>query len=129
MKRTRSHCSGSRPPAGTAYNDRVTDRVLPVVAGLAYIECVRRLPSQFTATLQPEPQNRFNHRAVAILVNGEKVGYLPPELSRRYWRADNAAVECAGRRAPMSATEDTGVMILLDFSSCPPPAPPGDDAQ
>jgi hypothetical protein len=106
----------------------VTDRLLPVVAGLAYIERVQRLASHFTATLLPEPQNRFNHRAVAVLVNGQKVGYLPPELSRHYWRADDAAVECAGRRAPISATEDTGVMILLDFSSCPPSAPPGDDA-
>jgi hypothetical protein len=98
----------------------VTDRHLPVVAGLAYVERMQRLPSQFTATLQPEAQNRFNHRAVAVLVNGEKVGYLPPEISRHYWRADNASIECAGRRAPVSATEDTGVMILLDFSSCPP---------
>jgi len=104
----------------------VTDRCLPVVAGLAYIERVQRLPSQFTATLQPEAQNRFNPRAVAVLVNGEKVGYLPPEISRHYWRADNATAECAGRRAPASAAEDTGVMILLDFSSCPPS---NDDAQ
>jgi hypothetical protein len=106
----------------------VNERRLPVAAGLAYIERVRRLPSQFTATLRSEPQNRFNHRAVAVLVSGEKVGYLPPEISTRYFRAENATVECAGRRAPASATEDTGVMILLDVSSCPPFAP-RDDAQ
>jgi hypothetical protein len=104
----------------------VSERRLPVVAGLAYIERVQRLPSQFTATLQPEPQNRFNHRAVAVLVSGEKVGYLPPEISAHYFRAGDARVECAGRRAPVSATEDTGVMIVLDFSSCPPSS---DDAQ
>ena len=107
----------------------MTDRRLPVVAGLAYVERAQRLPSQFTATLQPETQNRFNHRAVAVFVKGEKVGYLPPELSRHYWRADNTAVECVGRRAPISATEDTGVMIVLDLSSCPLPVSPGDDAQ
>jgi hypothetical protein len=107
----------------------VSERHLPVVAGLAYIERVQRLPSQFTATLQPETQNRFNPRAVAVLVNGEKVGYLPPEICAHYWRADQATVDCAGRRAPGSATEDTGVMILLDFNSCPPPVPSSDDAQ
>lgn len=100
-----------------------------MAAGLAYIERVQRLPSQFTATLQPDPQNRFNHRAVAVLVNGEKVGYLPPEISAHYFRAESATLECAGRRAPTSATEDTGVMILLDLGSCPPPIPSGDDAQ
>jgi len=99
------------------------------VASLAYIERVQRLPSQFTATLQPESQNRFNHRAVAVLVNGETVGYLPPEISTHYWRADHGTVECAGRRAPMSAIEDTGVMLLLDFSSCPPPVLSGNDAK
>jgi hypothetical protein len=98
-------------------------RRLPVVAGLAYQERVQLLPAQFTASLQPEPNNRFNHRAVAVLVNGEKVGYLPPEIARHYWRApnDHAAIECAGCRAPRSALEDTGVMLLLDVSACPPP--------
>jgi hypothetical protein len=98
----------------------VSDRHLPVVAGLAYRERVQRLPSQFSVTLQPEAENRFNHWAVAVLVNGEKVGYLPPEISRRYWRADKGAVQCTGRRAAASAIEDTGVMILLDPNTCPP---------
>ena len=65
---------------------QLPSRRLPVVAGLAYHERVDRLPSQFTATLQAEAGNRFNRRAVAVLVNGEKVGYLPPELSPHYWR-------------------------------------------
>ncbi len=95
-------------------------RHIPVVAGLAYRDRVARLPSQFTVTLKPEPENRFNHRAVAVLVNGEKVGYLPPEISRRYFRADSVTVECTGHRAPASAVEDTGVMILIDPDSCPP---------
>ncbi|HEY7056144.1 MAG TPA: HIRAN domain-containing protein [Vicinamibacterales bacterium] len=96
-------------------------RHLAVVAGLAYIERVQRLPSQFTATLKPEPDNRFNSRAVAVLVNGEKVGYLPPEISHHFWGGDPAsAVECPGRLAPLSALEDSGVTILLDVACLPP---------
>jgi hypothetical protein len=99
-------------------------RHLPVVAGLAYIERIRRLPSPFTATLRPDPENRFNHRAVAVFAGGEKVGYLPPELSHHYFAAagDRAQLECAGRVAPLSALENTGVAIVLDLSACPPPA-------
>jgi hypothetical protein len=95
-------------------------RRLPVVAGLAYIERVRRLPSPFTATLKPEPDNRFNHRAVAVFVGGEKVGYLPPELSPHYFTSpDQPALECPGRHAPVSALENTGVAIVLDFIAPP----------
>jgi hypothetical protein len=99
-------------------------RRLPVVAGLAYIERIRRLPSPFTATLTPEPGNRFNHRAVAVFVGGEKVGYLPPELSHHYFTAagDRPQLHCAGRQAPLSALENTGVAIVLDMTACPPSA-------
>jgi len=96
-------------------------RRLPVVAGLAYIERVRRLPSRFTATLKPEPDNRFNHRAVVVMVNGEKVGYLPPELSHHYFTPGaNQSVECPGRHAPHSALENTGVVLILESAACPP---------
>ena len=103
---------------------QLPSRRLPVVAGLAYHERVDRLPSQFTATLQAEAGNRFNRRAVAVLVSGEKVGYLPPELSPHYWRhpGDGAVTECSGYRAPLSAVEDTGVMLVLD----PPVVADGD---
>ena len=94
-------------------------RRLPVVAGLAYIERIQRLPSRFTVTLKPEPDNRFNPRAVAVLVGEEKVGYLPPEISYHYF--STAALECPARHAPVSALEDTGVAIVIDFKSCPPP--------
>ena len=94
-------------------------RHIPVVAGLAYRDRVERLPSQFTVTLKGEPGNRFNHRAVAVFVNGDKVGYRRAEISRRYFRPDSATFECTGHRAPASAVEDTGVMILLDPDSCP----------
>jgi hypothetical protein len=93
----------------------------PVAAGPAYAERIQRLHSKFTATLKPEPENRFNHAAVAVLVGGEKIGYLPPEISRHYFEPlqAGAPVECPGRRAPLSAHENTGVDILLDLTGIP----------
>jgi len=64
--------------------DSVLHRI-PVVAGLAYIERVRRLPSAFIAALVPEPENRCFQNAVAVLVDGDKIGYLAPELCRGYF--------------------------------------------
>jgi hypothetical protein len=91
----------------------------PVAAGPAYADRIQRLHSKFTATLKPEPDNRFNHAAVAVLAGGEKIGYLPPEISRHYFEtllAASSPVECPGRRAPLSAHENTGVDILLDLT-------------
>jgi hypothetical protein len=97
---------------------------VPVAAGPAYFERVQRLHSKFTATLKAEPENRFNLTAVAVLADGEKVGYLPPDISRHYFEPlralpGGAGVECQGRRAPVSAHEDTGVDILLDLTGVP----------
>lgn len=94
---------------------------VPVAAGAAYIERVRQLPSKFTVTLRAEPDNRFNHTAVAVLTGGDVIGYLPPELSRRYFEAlkDGPGVEALGRHAPLTAVEDTGVEVLLDLTGVP----------
>jgi hypothetical protein len=94
---------------------------VPVAAGPAYAETIQRLPSKFTVTLTAEPENRFNHAAVAVLAAGEKVGYLPPEISRHYFEPlkGKPGVECPGRRAPMAAHEDTGTDILLDLTGVP----------
>jgi hypothetical protein len=96
----------------------------PVVAGLAYIERIQRLPSRFTATLAAEPDNRFNRTAVAVTAGGEKIGYLPPELARHYFETlkGRGPLDCPARRAPISAREDTGVEVLLDLTgvSCVP---------
>ena len=94
---------------------------VPVAAGPAYTEAIQRLPSKFTATLRAEPDNRFNHTAVSITVSGEKVGYLPPEISSHYFAAlkDSPGVECPGRRAPVSAHENTGTDLLLDLTGVP----------
>jgi hypothetical protein len=95
---------------------------IPVVAGVAYVERVRRLPSSFTATLTPEPHNKYFRHAIAVVVNGEKVGYVAPEVSRNYFeplsaRAGDAPATCPGRRALPSDHESSGVELLLDFSA------------
>ena len=94
---------------------------VPVAAGPAYAEAILRLPSKFTATLRAEPGNRFNHAAVVVTVSGEKIGYLPPEISRHYFDALNnmPGAECQGRRAPVSSHENTGTDILLDLTGVP----------
>jgi hypothetical protein len=93
---------------------------VPLVAGPAYIERIQRLPSKFAATLKREPDNRFDLTAVAVYAAGEKIGYLPPELSGHYFGAIAAeGVECQGRRAPLSARENTGVEVLLDLNGVP----------
>jgi hypothetical protein len=103
----------------------VTDSILrriPVVAGLAYIQHVRRLPSAFTATLTPEPGNRYFRHAIAVVAAGEKVGYVAPEIARRYYgpiAATPAPITCAGRRSLHSDHESSGVELFLDFSELP----------
>jgi hypothetical protein len=92
----------------------------PVAAGPAYAERIQRLPSKFIVTLEAEPDNRFNLAAVAVISAGEKIGYLPPEISRHYFESvGSAGVECPGRRAPLSAHDNTGVDILLDLTGVP----------
>ena len=92
---------------------------VPVVAGPAYVEQLQRLPSKFTATLTAELENRFNRCAVAVHAAGGKIGYLPPDLSPHYFQAALKGVDCPGRRAPMSAHENTGTDVLLDLSEVP----------
>jgi hypothetical protein len=93
---------------------------VPVAAGPAYTEQIQRLPSKFTATLTSEPDNRFNRHAVAVHASGGKIGYLPPEIARRYFESlKGAGAECQGRRAPHSSHENTGTEILLDLTGVP----------
>jgi hypothetical protein len=97
-------------------------RRIPVVAGLAYIERVRQLPATFTATLQPEPDNRYFRHALAVVAGGEKVGYVAPEIAVRYYdpvRGSVAPVTCQARRSSAADHETSGVELLLDFSALP----------
>ena len=95
-----------------------------MVGGLGYIEAVRRLPVRFGALLQAEPGNRYFPHAIAVRANGEKVGYVAPEIARRYYEVvrEASTVECPGRRAGRSDHETSGVELLLDFTQVPQPA-------
>ena len=95
---------------------------IPVVAGLGYIEQVRLLPSTFTATLTPEPENRYFPHAIAVVVNGRKVGYVAPEIARRYFEPLTRASPlptCPARKASHVDHETSGVELLLDFTQLP----------
>lgn len=107
-------------------SDSISARV-PVVAGLAYLERVRRLPSAFTATLAVEPDNRYFRHAIAVTVGGEKVGYVAPEVARGVFEAVRAAgaPSCPGRLARHSDHETSGVELLLDFSALALPTTEG----
>jgi hypothetical protein len=99
---------------------------IPVVAGLSFIERVRQLQSPFTATLVPEPGNRYYPKAIAVLSGGEKIGYVAPEIALRYFEPLQARaaggeppVTCPGRRGTYADHATSGVELLLDFSALP----------
>lgn len=113
------------PCCVVAYTQTVANILtrIPVVAGVAYQERVRPLPSSFTATLAAEPGNRYFRHAIAVLANGEKVGYVAPEIAPDYFDQVQASAEpvtCPARRAAPIDHETSGVELLLDFSSLPP---------
>ncbi|CAN5811095.1 hypothetical protein BH24ACI5_BH24ACI5_02750 [soil metagenome] len=95
---------------------------IPVVAGLAYIESIRKLPPTFTATLTPEPDNRYFRHAIIVSVRGEKVGYVAPEVAAGVFEQVKEAeprLTCPGRRATRADHDSSGVELLLDFSGLP----------
>jgi hypothetical protein len=95
---------------------------IPVVAGVAYRERLQRLPPSFDVTLAVEPDNRYFRHAIAVLVHGEKIGYIAPEIATRYYdsvRDSGAVVTCPARRASPMDHESSGVEVLLDFSALP----------
>jgi hypothetical protein len=97
-------------------------RRIPVVAGLAYMERVRRLPSSTTATLVVEPPNRYFPHPIAVIANGEKVGYVAPEIARRYHeplQTHTGVVTCPVRRGSRVDHETSGLELLLDFTALP----------
>lgn len=92
---------------------------IPVVAGVAYIERVRRLPPAFTATLAIEPENRYFRHAIAVMANGDKVGYVAPEIAAGIFESVKGSagpITCPGRSAGKSDHETSGIELLLDFS-------------
>jgi len=92
---------------------------IPVVGGLAYVERLKRLPATFPVTLVTEPDNRYFRHAIAVLANGEKVGYVAPEIAPHYYDAIHVAtapVTCLAHRGTASDHETSGVELLLDCS-------------
>jgi hypothetical protein len=96
---------------------------ISVVAGLGYIERLRRIEGGFTTTLAVERENRYFLQAIAVHWNGEKVGYLAPEIARHYYEPILAwtgePLSCPGRCASTSDHQASGVEVLLDFTSLP----------
>lgn len=96
---------------------------IPVVGGLGYVERVRSLPPTFTAALRVERENRYLPKAIAVVVGGQKVGYVAPEIAGRYFEPlaaiEGDAVTCPGRTSNRSDHETSGVELLLDFSALP----------
>jgi hypothetical protein len=72
------------------------------------------------ATLAPEPDNRCFRHAIVVKASDEKVGYVAPEVARRYFESLKSAaspVECPARRAAATDHDTSGVELLLDFSN------------
>jgi hypothetical protein len=95
---------------------------IPVVAGLAYVELVRRQPSSFVATLSVEPDNRYFPHAIAVHGNGGKIGYVAPEVARGYYepiKNHAGVVTCPARRGTHADHDASGVELLLDFTALP----------
>ena len=93
-----------------------------MVGGVAYREQVSRLPQTFTATLSVEPENRYFLHAIAVVADGEKIGYVAPEVATSYYeplKASSTPVTCPARRATESDHETSGVEVILDFSALP----------
>jgi hypothetical protein len=98
-------------------SDSILARI-PVVGSLGYLERVQRLPGSFAAILEVEPENQYFRHAIAVMANGDKVGYIAPEVAARYYervRAAASPVACRGRRARHSDHEWSGVELLVDF--------------
>lgn len=97
-------------------------RRVPVVGGLGYAEHVRALPASVTATLAPEPDNRYFRHAIAVMAGGGKAGYVAPEVAAGIYDAlleAAAPITCPARRASRSDHETSGVELLLDLSGVP----------
>ena len=97
---------------------------IAVVGSLAYRERLATLPAQFTATLVPEPENRYFLHAIAVHGPAGKIGYVAPEGSRSRYEAIKSAagagaVSCSARRAGGDSTAQGAIEVFVDLSSFP----------
>jgi hypothetical protein len=94
---------------------------VPMVGGVAYRERLKALTGTFTVTLAIEPDNRYFLHAIAVMANGEKIGYVAPEVAVQYdaLKAATEPVTCPARRSAPIDRETSGVEVLLDFTALP----------
>ena len=95
-----------------------------VVGSRAYTERLRALPSEFNATLVPEPDNRYFLHAIAVMGPTGKIGYVAPEGARSRYEAIKAAaavapVACSARRAQGHTSPQGAIEIFVDLSAFP----------
>lgn len=72
-----------------------------------------------TATLLPEPDNVYDSNAVAVLVDGEHVGYLPREVAKSYHTVlarQSAFVTCPAKLTG-GRSAHPAIGIVLDFAT------------
>ena len=78
-------------------------------------------PAAFTATLQAEPDNRYFRHAIAVVVNGEKVGYVAPEVARSYVRVGpcgDPAGDVSRPACPPQRSRDVRRGVAAGFHEC-----------
>lgn len=95
-----------------------------VVGSRAYRERLAGLPATFTATLRPEPDNRYFLNAIAVHGPSGKIGYVAPEAARSRYEAIAAAsaasaVSCPARRGGADRTAQGAIEIFVDLSGFP----------
>jgi len=95
-----------------------------VVGSLAYRERLGPLPPEFTATLVPEPENRYFLQAIAVHGPGGKIGYVAPEAARSRYetitaQSSSGAVKVPARRAGADRTSQGAIEYFVDLSSIP----------
>lgn len=95
-----------------------------VVGSLAYRERLAGLPASFSATLVPEPENRYFLTAIAVHGPGGKIGYVAPEAARSRYDAIKAAAaagaaSCPARRASGDRTAQGAIEVFIDLSAFP----------
>jgi len=100
------------------------DSHVAVVGSLAYRERLAGVPGAFTATLVPEPDNRYFLTAIAVHGPTGKIGYVAPEAARSRYdaikgAAATAPVSCPARRAGGDRSSQGAIEVVLDLSSFP----------
>ena len=100
------------------------DSHIAVVGSLGYRERLGALPAEFTATLVPEPDNRYFLNAIAVHGPSGKIGYVAPEAARSRYEALKAAAAaasptCPARRAGADRTTQGAIAVFIDLSAFP----------